>query len=1100
MILIQFIEFIEFRNIDKNESDPLKKIIDMIPVDNLFVKTDYGIVPVEEITRTIPLPMFYLKLENGYHLECADTHIVYTKGHIEKFVYELTTDDYIITDVGDIKVKSIKKSKVKSSMYDLTINGPIPSYYTNNILSHNTVSASIVMLHFCLFNNDKGIMIVANKSNTVKEIVRKIKDIYKPLPFWMKKGVLNWNETALSFDNGCRIQSEGRTKEPSIGFTVDFLYLDEFAKVPNNIIEPYYGAVVPTVSSIKNSKIIITSTPDGFNMFHKLLTDAERDDDDPLKNPYTPMRVYWHEVAGRKNTRVFPLAYKMKEYGITEEMLHEEFLKLKYNTWKEDHNGKNYIMIENIDDVDETYISFIRNIRVNKIPLQEICIITNWKEEETKLIGGETMFAQEYDCQFVTGDKLLFDAEQLNKFKNSTTEFVYEEFDILNDRIQLPYNKLKWIKGRPDLFNKEELKKYYICASIDLCEGLGGDYTVLNIFRLMPKPIDIIEKTHDKLKNVYEYFNIEQIGIFRANNWSLEEFAELFYCIMFELFDSEKCKVVLEYNKYGGEFLSYLPYVFEENNNYSNGIFLRYKHRKDDPASKIGLKVTVGENESSKKILVKSFQDSVKKSLMKLHNDVNINELSMFIKKETASGNFTYKAESGHDDCLLPDTFIKTIYGYKKIKDIELGDMCLTHLGNYKKVTNICIRNFDGDMYKVKFKGQSQLDLTYNHPIYTQTYSSNKKIFDKKDWVLPGDIENKRHKSISIIDKYDNNKNNVIKYTDLFEKNLYCAESNIKLKDIKLDKKFAKFLGLFLADGNCYKPNDTTYRISISFNKNQTDLINEMKEYFIGLELNINESYQNINGYTLTTYNKTLFELLIKCYDQETKEKILPDFANNLGKDLKYVLEYWLKGDGWFCKGRGNRKDCNIGCSTSLQLALSMRDISISLNKHTLISKHKRKRYDVICKDQYWVSIYDEKPKNTSLHKISNLEISSNLDNIEKYHYSGITYNLEVEDDNSYIANGIVVHNCVMTLVNLSSIFNHTHYKSLVETLLQELVGDIKTSINKYAFDDTKNKSDVGLAPFGSNYKRIYNTNTQKVYNDTSRTFSNNSYTNRRIK
>lgn len=638
----------------------------------------------------------------------------------------------------DGSIGSIKLRDYQKKIMDLYVNNRFAILMASR-QTGKTVSASIVMLHFCLFNNDKGIMIVANKSNTVKEIVRKIKDIYKPLPFWMKKGVLNWNETALSFDNGCRIQSEGRTKEPSIGFTVDFLYLDEFAKVPNNIIEPYYGAVVPTVSSIKNSKIIITSTPDGFNMFHKLLTDAERDDDDPLKNPYTPMRVYWHEVAGRKNTRIFPLAYKMKEYGITEEMLYEEFSKLKYNTWKEDHNGKNYIIVENIDEVDETYISYIRNIRINKIPLQEICIITNWKEEETKLIGGETMFAQEYDCQFVTGDKLLFDAEQLNKFKNSTTEFVYEEFDILNDRIQLPYNKLKWIKGRPDLFNKEDMKKYYICASIDLCEGLGGDYTVLNIFRLMPKPIDIIEKTHDKLKNVYEYFNIEQIAIFRANNWSLEEFAELFYCVMFELFDSEKCKVVLEYNKYGGEFLSYLPYVFEENNNYSNGIFLRYKHRKDDPSSKIGLKVTVGENESSKKILVKSFQDSVKKSLMKLHNDVNINELSMFIKKETASGNFTYKAESGHDDT-------------------------------------------------------------------------------------------------------------------------------------------------------------------------------------------------------------------------------------------------------------------------------------------------------------------------------------------------------------------------VMTLVNLSSIFNHAHYKSLVETLLQELVGDIRTIINKYAFDDSKNKSDVGLAPFGSNYKRIYNTNTQKVYNDPSRTFSNNSYTNRRIK
>ncbi len=39
-----------------------------------------------------------------------------------------------------------------------------------------TVSAAIVLLHFVLFNNDKGVMIVANKGKTVIEIIRKIKD------------------------------------------------------------------------------------------------------------------------------------------------------------------------------------------------------------------------------------------------------------------------------------------------------------------------------------------------------------------------------------------------------------------------------------------------------------------------------------------------------------------------------------------------------------------------------------------------------------------------------------------------------------------------------------------------------------------------------------------------------------------------------------------------------------------------------------------------------------------------------------------------------------------------------------------------------------
>lgn len=533
-----------------------------------------------------------------------------------------------------------------------------------------TVSASIVLLHYCLFNNDKGIMIVANKSKTVQEIVRKIKDIYKYLPFWMKKGIINWNETSITFENGCRIQSENRTKEPSIGFTVDFLYLDEFAKVPSNIIEPYYGAVVPTVSSVQNSKIVITSTPEGFNMFHKLLTDAERDIDDPLKNPYTPMRVYWWQVKGRLDTRVFPLKYKMKEYGITDEQLKEELVKLGYELFSASFDNREYIMVKYDKEVEETDISFIRTLRINKIPLQEICIITNWKEEETKLIGSENMFNQEYNIQFVTGDKLLFDTEQMDRFKQNSNDFEYLEFDKLNDKLFLPYNKLRWIKNKPEVFNTAQMKDYYICASVDLGEGLGQDYTVLNIFRIMPKDKDKIEKTHERLKDVYEYFKVEQIAMFRANNWSIQEFAELFYLIMFELFDPEKCKVVLEYNKYGGELLANLPYVFGEDNDFSNGIFLRYKHRKDDIMQKVGLKISSGEQEASKKMLIKSFQNAIKKSLIDLHNDININEISMFIKKETSSGNFTYKAENGHDDTVMTLVNLSTIFQHPHYKTL----------------------------------------------------------------------------------------------------------------------------------------------------------------------------------------------------------------------------------------------------------------------------------------------------------------------------------------------------------------------------------------------------------------------------------------------
>ena len=336
------------------------------------------------------------------------------------------------------------------------------------------------------------------------------------------------------------------------------------------------------------------------------------------------------------------------------------------------------IMVKwDIDDK-KTHIAGIRGMRLNingaEVPLTEICKITNWQEEETKLIGGHDMFNQEYDLQFITGDKMLFSSEQMEKFKRDSQDFQYLQFKELDKRLNLPYTNLKWLKGRPDIFDINKLKEYHIVTAVDLGEGLSQDYSVINIFRLMPKSKELIEKTHENLNNLYEFFYLEQIGMFRSNNWSIDEVAELFYVVFFELFENEKTKAVLEFNTYGSKFLAELIHVFDDDNDFSNGMFLRYKHRKDDKMLKIGMKITGGENEASKKLLVKSLQMAIKKQLMTIHNSLNVNEITTFTKKITPGGNFTYACSTGHDDTVMTLVDLASVFTHVQYKNM-IDDM-----------------------------------------------------------------------------------------------------------------------------------------------------------------------------------------------------------------------------------------------------------------------------------------------------------------------------------------------------------------------------------------------------------------------------------------
>ena len=172
--LIEKIEKYELRNNDLDQNDISKKILYSIKTNNLKVKTDTGYQPVSEIHSTQPFDVYRIDLDN-YHLECADNHIVFDEYFNEVFVKDLKKGDYIITEAGVQKINYISKKGYTLSMFDLTVDHPNHRFYTNGILSHNTISSAIFILHTILFNNDKNAMIVANKGDTATEIVDKIK-------------------------------------------------------------------------------------------------------------------------------------------------------------------------------------------------------------------------------------------------------------------------------------------------------------------------------------------------------------------------------------------------------------------------------------------------------------------------------------------------------------------------------------------------------------------------------------------------------------------------------------------------------------------------------------------------------------------------------------------------------------------------------------------------------------------------------------------------------------------------------------------------------------------------------------------------------------
>jgi hypothetical protein len=160
--------------------------------------------------------------------------------------------------------------------------------------SGKTTTIISYILHYVLFNEQMRVAILANKAATARDILSRLQLAYENLPKWLQQGVMSWNKGSLDLENGSRIVASSTSSSAVRGGSYNMIFLDEFAFVPHNVAEDFFSSVYPTISSGKNTKVVIVSTPNGMNLFYKLWSDAESG-----KNSYNPIDVHWSEIPGR---------------------------------------------------------------------------------------------------------------------------------------------------------------------------------------------------------------------------------------------------------------------------------------------------------------------------------------------------------------------------------------------------------------------------------------------------------------------------------------------------------------------------------------------------------------------------------------------------------------------------------------------------------------------------------------------------------------------------------------------------------------------------------------------------------------------------------
>jgi hypothetical protein len=106
------------------------------------------------------------------------------------------------------------------------------------------------------------------------------------------------------------------------------VYMDELAFIPRRLQQKFFTSVYPTITSGETTKLIITSTPNGLDLFYKLWDDSQKG-----KNNFVRIDINWWDTPGRDEDW-----YQAQVKNLGERQCRQE-----YNT---DFLGSNHTLIE----------------------------------------------------------------------------------------------------------------------------------------------------------------------------------------------------------------------------------------------------------------------------------------------------------------------------------------------------------------------------------------------------------------------------------------------------------------------------------------------------------------------------------------------------------------------------------------------------------------------------------------------------------------------------------------------------------------------------------------------------------------------------------
>lgn len=363
-------------------------------------------------------------------------------------------------------------------------------------------------------------------------------------------------------------------------------------------------------------------------------------------------------------------------------------------------------------------------------------------------------------------------------------------------------------------------------------------------------------------------------------------------------------------------------------------------------------------------------------------------------------------AMCGGSPCFPAGALVLTDRGFTPIEEVRVGDLALTHLGRWRRVT--AVGSHIGDTVVLRGQGSPGIECTPNHPFWSgrreavygkehgrTTYHS---VFHETGWTPAADMAGRMWL----------NAGGRIPALPIPEFDFTGCQT----RDIRLSDAFFYFIGRWLGDGwlNVFKrPGRRASYMKRVFVCDSLDKEVELRAMVaeIGLRSSISHERTTVRVCVSST---VLYDWIESNFGKGAADKTIPAWAFGMPESWRRAL---LRG---YWESDGNPTSNGMhATSVSKRLLLGIKMLEAGLGRPSSLSMHEPSRVKCVIerrvvneKTNYMIATYD----NPRQSVVCDTGYWGRVRKVEPGRKDVRVWDLTVEEDHSFTVDGVCVSNC----------------------------------------------------------------------------------------